>query len=108
MDDYEKLGPVHTYVQSTLQLCFCGDKGTPLPVEPLACHNIGCLTWDWAVSQRKQSGRARLLQLDHYSKTIGDPGGETDSDCGASGGSPVAESDDGNAGEGAGGDVRGE
>ena len=80
MDEYEKLGPVNTLVQSTLQLCFCGDKSTPLPVEPLACHNPGCLTWDWALANKKQSARARMLQLDHYAKTIGDPGGKPEAD----------------------------
>ena len=108
MDAYEKLGPVNTYVQSTLQVCFCGDKGTPNPPEPLACHNPGCLTWDWALSVGKQSARARMLQLDHYGKTIGDPGGETDADSGPSTGDPVASGDDGNTGQSAGGDVRGE
>ena len=89
MNEYEKIGPVNAWVESTLQLCFCGDKGTVNPPEPLACHNPGCITWDWAMAVGKQSTRARMLQLDHYGKTIGDPGGEADADIEGRGGNPV-------------------
>jgi hypothetical protein len=105
MEEYEN---PNTLVQSTLQLCFCGDKATPLALEPLNAHNPGCLVWDWALANRKHSARARMLQLDHYGKTIGDPGGETDADPGPGTGDPVATGDDGNGSESAGGDVRGE
>jgi hypothetical protein len=82
MTDYEKIGPVHELVKSTLQLCFCGEGHTALPVEPLNVHNPGCLVWDWALTQKKITAKGRMLQLDHHAKTIGDPGGETEADSG--------------------------
>lgn len=91
MTDYKKLGPVHELVQSTLQLCFCGEAHTALPVEPLNDHNPGCLVWDWALANKKITPKGRMLQLDHHGKTIGDPGGESEADSGASGGDPVPE-----------------
>jgi hypothetical protein len=58
--------------QTQTQLCFCGEKRTPIPWEPLVNHSIGCVAWDWALAARKITLAQRIQQLDQYRKNLGD------------------------------------
>lgn len=53
-----------------IQLCYCGDKATSLPAEPLDKHSFGCLIWDWALATGKITAAERTAQVEEWSRKL--------------------------------------
>jgi hypothetical protein len=63
------------FIGSSMQVCYCGEKKTPCPPEPLTNHSFGCVMWDWGMALGMITPEQRAEQLDQYANDIGDKDG---------------------------------